>query len=215
MMWKPGTAKPDTNTTTTPISKQPNQGTNPKTGGSSSKKLSNATMGMRFMQRKAADSSNNNKQQYDDEENAANKSSQNSNSTLNDGNFERKRDHTAISSSSSPTTTTIKPSLQSSSNDNSTILQLASVVDMYGIGSDIIGRRSFGGFHNSVRMTWDTALKQRTDSAAMVNNTKSHITDEELLERYEKYVKGGRGGGGGGGERKDGGRDKRKQKRKR
>ena len=86
---------------------------------------------------------------------------------------------------------------------------------MYGIGSDIIGRRSFGGFHNSVRMTWDTALKQRTDSAAMVNNTKSHITDEELLERYEKYVKGGRGGGGGGGERKDGGRDKRKQKRKR
>ena len=77
---------------------------------------------------------------------------------------------------------------------------------MYGVGSDIIGRRSFGGFHKSVRTTWDTALKQRTDSAARANNTKSQITDEELLERYERYVKGGGGGGG---------RDKRKQKRKR
>ena len=76
---------------------------------------------------------------------------------------------------------------------------------MYGVGSDIIGRRSFGGFHKSVRTTWDTAIKQRADSAARANNTKSHITDEELLERYEKYVKGGRSGE----------KDKRKQKRKR
>ncbi len=124
----------------------------------------------------------------------------NSNSNSADGNLERKRDHTAISSQSS----------SSSSNDNTIILQLASVVDMYGVGSDIIGRRSFGGFHKSVRTTWDTALKSRTDSAARVNNTRSHVTDEELLERYERYVKGGGNGGAGGG-----GRDNRKQKRKR
>lgn len=125
----------------------------------------------------------------------------NSNSNIADGNLERKRDHTAISSSPTP------PSQSSSNNDDNTIiLQLASVVDMYGVGSDIIGRRSFGGFHKSVQTTWDTALKQRTDSAARVNNTRNHVTDEELLERYERYVKGGAGGGG---------RDKRKQKRKR
>jgi len=152
------------------------------------------------MQRKA-DSTN---KSHDEEEKkklfaAKNNTSTNSNSA-DDGNFERKRDHTAISSSSSPT-----PPSQSS-NDNTIILQLASVTDMYGVGSDIIGRRSFGGFHKSVRTTWDTALKQRTDSAARANNTKSQITDEELLERYERYVKGGGGGGG---------RDKRKQKRKR
>jgi len=155
------------------------------------------------MQRKA--DSTNKSHDHDEEKKklfaAKNNTSTNSNSnSADDGNFERKRDHTAISSSS-PT-----PPSQSSSNDNTIILQLASVTDMYGVGSDIIGRRSFGGFHKSVRTTWDTALKQRTDSAARANNTKSQITDEELLERYERYVKGGGGGGG---------RDKRKQKRKR
>ena len=166
-------------------------------------------MGMRFMQRKAAGDSGT-KSNNDGEKkklfaakNNNNSSSTNSNSNSADGNMERKRDHTAISTSPTPPT----PPSQSSSNDNTIILQLASVVDMYGVGSDIIGRRSFGGFHKSVRTTWDTALKQRTDSAARANNTRSHITDEELLERYEKYVKGGGGGGGG--------RDKRKQKRKR
>jgi hypothetical protein len=76
---------------------------------------------------------------------------------------------------------------------SSIILELASVVDMYGVGSDLVGRRSFGGFHKSVMNTWDTALKQRADEATRTKNTKNHITDEELLERYEKYVKG-RGG---------------------
>ena len=70
------------------------------------------------------------------------------------------------------------------------ILELASVVDMYGVGSDVVGRRSFGGFHKSVMNTWNTALKRRTDDDTRTKNTRNHITDEELLERYEKYVKG-------------------------
>ena len=197
MMWKPGTAKPDT---ITPKSKQQN-GTSPKSGGSSSKKLSSATMGMRFMKRKV-DSS---KKQQDDVGNRRlfakkNNNTNNYNSSAAvESSLERKRDHDAISSSPVPSTA----QHSSESNDNNRILELASVVDMYGVGSDIIGRRSFGGFHKSVRTTWNAALKQRTDSAARANNTRSQITDEELLERYEKYVKGG------------GGRDKRKQKRKR
>lgn len=157
------------------------------------------------MQRKGgADSANSSIEDQEKKKLFATKNNTNSNSNSADGNSERKRDHTAISSSPTPPA----QSSSSLSNDNDTIiLQLASVVDMYGVGSDIIGRRSFGGFHKSVQTTWDTALKQRTDSAARVNNTRSHVTDEELLERYERYVKGGNGGGGG--------RDKRKQKRKR
>lgn len=152
------------------------------------------------MQRKGgADSANSSIEDQEKKKLFATKNNNSKISNTADGNnLERKRDHTAISSSPTP------PSQSSSSNDNDTIiLQLASVVDMYGVGSDIIGRRSFGGFHKSVQTTWDTALKQRTDSAARVNNTRSHVTDDELLERYERYVKGG------------GGRDKRKQKRKR
>ena len=203
MMWKPGTAKPDASTTLA-NSKQ-NNGTSPKSGGSSSKKLSSATMGMRFMQRKVDSSSK--KQQDEVNKNLfAKKNNRNNNiksssspSSTDGSNLERKRDHNSISSSPPPSI---------SNNNAPIILELASVVDMYGVGSDIIGRRSFGGFRKNVRNTWDAALKQRTDDAARTNNTKNHITDEELLARYEKYVKGGRSGD------KDGG-GKKKHKRKR
>ncbi|KAL7447915.1 hypothetical protein ACHAWC_000201 [Mediolabrus comicus] len=201
MMWKPGTAKPDASTT--PANSKQN-GTSPKSGGSSSKKLSSATMGMRFMQRKVDSSSK--KQQDEVKKNLfAKKNNRHNNnvksssspSSADGSNLERKRDHNSILSSPLPSI---------SNNNAPIILELASVVDMYGVGSDIIGRRSFGGFNKSVRNTWDAALKQRTDDAARTNNTKNHITDEELLARYEKYVKGGRSGD------RDGG-GKRKQKR--
>jgi len=151
------------------------------------------------MQRKAvADSSFNirRQQQHDDDDDGKKRNNNRNHikaSPMADGSIDRKRDHNAISSSPSspPSSTSLLSSNKSNKNTNNTIkLQLASVVDMYGIGSDIIGRRSFGGFHKSVRSTWETALQQRTDSAARERNTRSHITDEELLERYEKYVKG-------------------------
>lgn len=201
MMWKPGTAKPDD--ASTPANSKQN-GTSPKSGGSSSKKLSSATMGMRFMQRKVDSSSKKqqdevNKNLFAKKNNRHNNVKSSSSPSTDGSNLERKRDHNSISSSPPPSI---------SNNNAPIILELASVVDMYGVGSDIIGRRSFGGFRKNVRNTWDAALKQRTDDAARTNNTKNHITDEELLARYEKYVKGGRSGD------KDGG-GKRKQKRKR
>jgi hypothetical protein len=98
----------------------------------------------------------------------------------------------------------------SNTTENQTImLEIATVVDMYGQGSDIIGRRSFGGFHKSVRATWDEALQKRTNEDARRRHTKEHITDEELLKRYERYVKKGRDKAGDG----DSGRkDKKKRK---
>ncbi len=114
---------------------------------------------------------------------------------ITNGNINRKRESEEISKE------------QSSA---SIILELASVVDMYGVGSDVVGRRSFGGFHKSVMNTWDTALKRRTDDDTITKNTKNHVTDEELLERYEKYVKGR-----GGVETDGSGNRGRKEKRKR
>lgn len=180
-MWKPGAAKPSESTATkSPTSDGPSP---------AAKKLSTSTMGMRFMQRK----SNNNTEQEDRKAAlhaaAAKKKNRNEtiiaakNNTCDSTNFARnkKRESEEISKEQSASSGVI-------------ILELASVVDMYGVGADIVGRRSFGGFHKSIRTTYDTALKRRTDDEARKRLTKSQITDDELLERYEKYVKGGRGG---------------------
>ena len=67
-----------------------------------------------------------------------------------------------------------------------------SSIDMYGISSEIIGRRSYNNFNKSVEETYVQALdgrrKQKIDSKV----EKEQISDEELLKRYEKYVKGER-----------------------
>jgi hypothetical protein len=170
-------------------------------------------MGMRFMQRK---NEANNKGQEErravaaaarkmDRNHATNTDTMNS-IGLADGKINRKRESEEI------------PKDDGGDGDNddengtrgAIILELASVVDMYGVGSDVVGRRSFGGFHKSVMNTWNTALKRRTDDDTRTKNTKNHITDEELLERYEKYVKGR-----GGAEADGSGNRGRKEKRKR
>lgn len=67
---------------------------------------------------------------------------------------------------------------------------MASSSDMYGISAEIIGRRSFNDFHKSVEETWIQAVQSRSRSKFESKVERQQITDEELLERYEKYVKG-------------------------
>jgi hypothetical protein len=140
-------------------------------------------MGMRFMQRKNEPT---NKGQEErrvvaaaarkmGRKSSTNSDTMNCNGNTDDGNINEMCEGKEISKEKSPATI---------------MLELASVVDMYGVGSDVVGRRSFGGFHKSVMNTWDAALKRRDDDDTRTKNTKNHITDEELLERYEKYVKG-------------------------
>jgi len=159
-------------------------------------------MGMRFMQRKNETKSKEEEERKSFMQTEAARKNQRNHSTNNNrtdrDSVERKRESGDISKD------------EQSTSDGMIILELASVVDMYGVGSDVVGRRSFGGFHKPVRTTWEAALKRRTDDDARTKNTKNHITDEELLERYEKYVKGGRGGEGGG-SGKRGRKDKRKR----
>jgi hypothetical protein len=206
-MWKPGTAKPqqqqqhqsdgvnvtNDNASTSDTNKQP-----------TAKKLSTATMGMRFMQRKSLDSNKSkNNSSPKNKTDGANNVRPINNSVISSAatSFEstdRKRDISAISSSSpSPLT-----------NTTSTILELATTIDIYGPTSDIIGRRSFNGFHKSISSTWEEAYRKRTESASETNGkgNKGKISDEELLKRYERYVKEGK--------KKSGVADENKRKRK-
>mmetsp|Transcript_10083 Transcript_10083/g.21275 ORF Transcript_10083/g.21275 Transcript_10083/m.21275 type:complete len:217 (+) Transcript_10083:366-1016(+) len=216
-MWKPGTAKP--NDATPKSQNNASAVKSPKTtgGASKSKKLSNSTMGMRFMQRKneAKNKEQEERKAFQQQQSALalvrtsdnrNHTTNNNDSVMpgNDANMDRKRVNGDISKD--------EQQQSASSDGGAIILQLASVVDIYGVGSDVVGRRSFGGFRKPVRTAYDAALKRRTEEDARTRNTKSHITDQELLERYEKYVRGGRGGGSeGGGSGNRGRKDKRKR----
>jgi hypothetical protein len=70
----------------------------------------------------------------------------------------------------------------------------ATNTDMH--GSDIIGRRSFGGFNKSVGETWEAAVTLLFKDGLTCNNTKngnnnkSTISDEELLCRYKTCISG-------------------------
>lgn len=73
-----------------------------------------------------------------------------------------------------------------------TVVQIATQSDMYGISASTqtIGRRSFQNFNKSVETSWKKALDMQQQLAADERAERDHITDEELLKRYEQYVKG-------------------------
>lgn len=226
MMWKPGTAKPTTSKAKADASST-NQSGGASGGGSSSAKakLSSSTMGMRFMQRKQGNNdARNGTMKRDDKSNAFARNAVNAmsgrnghremNNNRHGGGTMSERNGVADAPGRKRDSAEISRDEQSSSPDSDDgviILQLATVTDMYGTGSDVVGRRSFGGYRKSVRTTWEAALRRRTDDEARARNTKSHITDEELLERYEKYVRGDGKGGGRGAL----GKGRKKEKRKR
>lgn len=66
----------------------------------------------------------------------------------------------------------------------------ATAADVYGIGAAIVGRRSFGDFNKAVQETWSEAVECRARERSGARAERQQITDEELLQRYEKYVKG-------------------------
>mmetsp|Transcript_30676 Transcript_30676/g.61272 ORF Transcript_30676/g.61272 Transcript_30676/m.61272 type:complete len:197 (+) Transcript_30676:275-865(+) len=178
-MWRPGTSRP----TTAIEQPQGINGDNPNDGrGGSAKKLSSATMGMRFMKRKAEVSAFAKKQE--DARKAVLQAAARKN-TLNENRNRYKSTETKVHERKRH-----NESISADASNEFIILEAASVVDMYGVGADVVGRRSFGGFHKAVRSTWEEALKMRTDDDTRTKATFKHITDEELLQRYEKYVTG-------------------------
>ena len=61
--------------------------------------------------------------------------------------------------------------------------------DMFGAKSDLIGRRSFGGFRPRINETYKSAC-QEYENGISNNDSNKHVSDEELLRRYKSYVTG-------------------------
>mmetsp|Transcript_12160 Transcript_12160/g.18375 ORF Transcript_12160/g.18375 Transcript_12160/m.18375 type:complete len:180 (-) Transcript_12160:295-834(-) len=151
---------------------------------STRKSLSGATMGMRFMQRKTPTKAS---------------------SAVENGSNNSKEDEPMNGGVDAATRTPLSPQHQQSqsnqegevTNGNANAVELdpsiptiAIKADMYGMSAEIIGRRSFNGFNKSVENTYTKSLQSREEHRLGEKVERQQITDEELLERYEKYVKG-------------------------
>jgi len=81
------------------------------------------------------------------------------------------------------------PQHDDSAPDETAKFQIAEPVDMYGPQANVLGRRSFGGFHKTIEDAWSHS---NNSHSAERNNNRKKVSDEQLLKRYEDYVKGGR-----------------------
>ena len=162
-IWKPGTAPPTTPHNDT--DKKMNQMKKSKKNLSSGKKLSGSTMNMRFMQRKkestpasskkkvgadtstnASDASRNEMKNWREQSDSMEEDNKNRNegTSLRDDNSMEEGE----------------PNVDVSTGVEHHRPQTATDADIYGIGAQIIGRRSFGGFNKVVQETWSSALKE-------------------------------------------------------
>jgi hypothetical protein len=178
-MWKPGTARPKASKKEPTSEPSSLSGSEEKPPGVTTEavpkkktKLSGATMGMRFMQRKAEAMAAGLKRRV------AEKKAETVSQLSEAGNISQRTE--AIEDG------------QSIANDDAVALkpQVATGFDMYGIGAEIIGRRAFGGFNKTVSDSWGNSLVARERNRFATKAEKLTISDEELLKRYEKYVRG-------------------------
>ena len=71
----------------------------------------------------------------------------------------------------------------------------ATTSDMYGLAVQVVGRRSFGGFNRNTELTWKASYKSHQQGSSNSepnnnnNNKQQKISDEELLARYANLVK--------------------------
>ena len=161
-MWKPGTAKPRSSGATTTDSLMPKQSSPkevPSSNGSAKKRLSGATMGMRFMQKR-------NQQQS--------QSPRRFETQQHDGQQEGE-------------TTLLSPIVGQGSTADAAVEPTSS--DMFGIQSELIGRRSFGGFKPKVNNNWQDCRKYLAGEESEEKRG-NHVSDEELLQRYQELLKG-------------------------
>ena len=161
-MWKPGTSKPEVDNAITPNKGNSNgemslEESSPKPSSLSKKKLSGATMNMRFMKRKEETS-----------------------------NYDRKRKAAISSSSKSASVVPIQDDHMERENNqtgNKETYSKATMIDMYGMNASLIGRRSFGGFNPSMEEAWKNS-KASAENRDI--DPKKKISDEELLLRYKE-----------------------------
>lgn len=180
-MWKPRTDAPPSRSRSPSRSPPPGgpaasatkNGQAPK-NKTPKKKLSSGTMGMRFMKRKV-EAEEAAKKQAAEEEKA-----------------EAEREAMEWSAAGPATTDGGEAMSDDDDDDDAVVVPLAATAaDVYGIGAAIVGRRSFGDFNKAVQETWNDAVESTARERSGARAERQQITDEELLQRYEKYVKRG------------------------
>lgn len=67
---------------------------------------------------------------------------------------------------------------------------VATPLEMYGIHGTLLGRRSFGAFRISIEEAWKSSLHYQKHGT--LTKEKQKATDEELLKRYQDFVKNDR-----------------------
>jgi hypothetical protein len=193
IMWQPGESKAeatsdpmDMHTDTVELGEAKERGMDTtgsnkngleKTTPQSSKKLSGTTMNMRFMQRKAEEKKQEAKRRRSAGESTARDQSvspKRPQHTKDDGDEEDSDDDMS----------------DDEEDDDEATFQVAGSVDMYGPQAHVLGRRSFGGFN----LPMEQAMKSFhiSQSSLDPNSKKPKVSDDELLKRYEDYVKNGR-----------------------
>jgi hypothetical protein len=197
-MWQPGESKPeaasdpmDVNADTVELGEATPKGKGSKntpvgslqkgTPPSSSKKLSGTTMNMRFMQRKAEEK----KQQEES------KRRRSAGSMAVDQVVSPKRpQHTNDDGEDDDDDDDMSDDDEDDDETGTPAFQVAGTEDMYGPQAHVLGRRSFGGFNRPM----EEASKSFHGSEDPLdgNNKKPKVSDDELLKRYEVYVKNGR-----------------------
>jgi hypothetical protein len=155
-MWKPGTSKPKTEALPQKDNKKEESGGMPSASSASKKKLSGATMGMRFMARKI------------EADEARRK-------TLKERQEQEQMEWTAEQDNGDG---------PAEEDEEAQLAQEATASDMYGLRSDMIGRRSFGGFQPKVNDTWKSAWNE-WEKKGNASEKILPISDDELLCRYK------------------------------
>ena len=146
----------------------------PQKPASKRKSLSGSTLQMRFMKRKIEST-----QETKFEEGST---SSNANKEQNEQNDKWQQHKRPCAYGTSPATE------KNDDDCDSLIPMQASLSDIYGI--DIIGRRSFNGKNKIVEETWKNAILASRQKRKDARIEKEHISDEELLRRYQKYIRG-------------------------
>lgn len=154
---------------------------------STPKKLSGATMNMRFMKRKQE------RQEQEQQRKRLSTDGNTSAPSINTPDPYRPSapllqpvDHTSRDDGADAVEMDLDLDMPTSSR-NELPYQVATPIDMYDTQASLIGRRSFGGFNVAMEEAWKQSQETLKERSSRTNNSKK-VTDEELIERYQEIV---------------------------
>jgi len=148
------------------------------------KKLTGATMNMKFMRRKTE------QRNLEQKHHKKQASPSPKKEVAKDNPTQIEEEDTTFQAAQSPLVASYP---QHSMEENSLVDPIpATTSDMYGISVEVVGRRSFGGFNRAMEDMWKASLRAHKEggtAADPVKRKEKVQTDDELLAKYANLVK--------------------------